>query len=710
MLRRASLVAFLCSGFGALVVQVVWLRLAFASFGIITPVVSVVVSVFMAGLGLGSVLGGRIAKRLTARAALAIYAAVEVSIGVLAVLVNHGFLLGQRVLLGLEGTSSASYLFASAVAIAVVLLLPCTLMGMTYPLMLAAVRRLPGGEGNFGRLYVANTIGAAAGACASVLLIEVLGFRATLHFAAMAYAFAAFAAFSARRDPILEAAPDTDEAPEPRAASPKGALGAAGAILFATGFASMGMEIAWTRAFAPALGHLVYSFAGLLAVFLIANGVGGALYRRGVGKRLSTPQLLALVALGSIVPLFWNDVRVAPLEGIWPGWPLLSIVPFCLGLGALTPRIVDEVSRGDPAIAARAYAVNIVGCVLGPLFVSYVLLPQVGASVVLALLAAPLALLAGRALRGAATAAAAVAMVFAVFIVCDYEDPTPRGEREATRILRRDATATVISSGTGHLKQLHVNGEPLTALTPITRHMAHLPLLAVKEPRAGLVICVGMGTTWRSLMSWPIAVTGVELVPSVVEALPYYFDDIEEMLRDPRGKIVVDDGRRFLQRTDEMFDVITLDPPPPLEAAGVGMLYSDEFYRLVKRRLRPGGVLQTWIMASPGDVVVAAVTRSILDAFPHVRAFSGVEGWGVHFLASDTPIDLPSPPDVRSRLPARAVADLDEMYFFTDGPGDLALVLSRELDPRALLLQSDVRMADDLPLNEYWLLRRFFGR
>jgi spermidine synthase len=66
-------------------------------------------------------------------------------------------------------------------------------------------------------------------------------------------------------------------------------------------------------------------------------------------------------------------------------------------------------------------------------------------------------------------------------------------------------------------------------------------------------------------------------------------------LASPNSTVVIDDGRRFLERTGQKFDVITVDPPPPVAAAGSSLLYSVEFYRLAASRLREGGILHHWI-------------------------------------------------------------------------------------------------------------------
>src|SRR5579871_4719356 len=119
---RAKAVLFLlffCSGFCSLLYQVVWIRMAFAHFGVITPVLSVVLSVFMLGLGIGSVYGGRLAQAWDRRqTSLAIvYGLCELTIGIGAFAVPVLFALGDHALLQAGETSSVRYLFLSAIVI-----------------------------------------------------------------------------------------------------------------------------------------------------------------------------------------------------------------------------------------------------------------------------------------------------------------------------------------------------------------------------------------------------------------------------------------------------------------------------------------------------------------------------------------------------------------------------------------------------------------
>jgi spermidine synthase len=273
--------------------------------------------------------------------------------------------------------------------------------------------------------------------------------------------------------------------------------------------------------------------------------------------------------------------------------------------------------------------------------------------------------------------------------------------------VRRDYAASVISTGEGTNRVLLVNGIGMTKLTPITKFMVHLPMAFHQgTPRSALVICFGMGTTYRSALSWDADTTAVELIPDVPKAFGFYHADAAQVLENPKGRIIIDDGRRFLERTQEKFDVIVIDPPPPVETAGSSLLFSVEFYDVAKQHLKPHGILQAWF---PGGDHLAAqgFLRSIYNSFPCVRCFPSIEGWGVHVLASMDPIERQTPGQLAARMTAAAKKDLLEW----DDAGDLTAylepVVSREVPIEALLDSNPkIQITDNNPLSEYYLLRQ----
>jgi spermidine synthase len=257
-----------------------------------------------------------------------------------------------------------------------------------------------------------------------------------------------------------------------------------------------------------------------------------------------------------------------------------------------------------------------------------------------------------------------------------------------------------------------VNGFGVTNLTPITKFMAHLPLASMRRPpRDGLVICFGMGTTFRSMLSWGIPVTAVDLVPSVPAFFGYFHSDAQQVLAFPGADVVIDDGRRFLDRSIAEYDVITVDPPPPPAAPGSSLLYSRDFYAIVRQHLRPGGIVQVWYPESQGDAATSAsIAQALSRSFAFVRAFTSVYGWGIHFLASQDPLPHTSGELLASRLPPAAAKDLVEWGPESTAEGQFDRVLAGQRSLRGIIAEDPKVPAlnDDQPVNEYYWLRRKF--
>jgi spermidine synthase len=725
---------FLASGFCGLVYQVTWLRLAMASFGVNAPVVAIVISLFMAGLGLGSVAGGRLIGRTETSSPLLplrLYALCELVIACSALAVPALLGLGRALLDGtfqaLLWGSSAYYLCVGAY-LAAIMLPWCICMGATTPLAMGAIRNLRRqSPRTFSYLYLANVIGASVGTVVSAyFLIELLGLIGTLWAAGTINAAIGLTALilsirTTGAPPVAARQHSSRPALTPVVAD-RGALW----LLLMTGLASMGMEIVWIRLFTPYLGTVVYAFASVLAIYLVATAGGTWFYR---GRARTVPGLddrntWPVVALFALLPLLACDPRL-PLGGrasaLAPLRVALGIMPFCAVLGFVTPSLVDRWSLGDPRRAGFAYAINVLGSIIGPLVAGFLLLPLLDERVALLLLVLPL--FAASVLRrpiaaGLATGVsrlrswrplglAVIASGLILLVTKSYADLlTPRE-------VRRDFEATVVATGEGMRKELLVNGYGMTSLSPITKVMAHLPLALLDRPRSNtLLIAFGMGTTFRSALTWQVPTTVVDLVPSVPALFGYFHPDAAELTRLPFGRIVIDDGRRFLKQGAERYDVIVIDPPPPPPAIASSLLYSIEFYDLAKRRLKPGGILAAWLPGDADSATQSSVTQAIMRSFPYVRVFGSVENWGHHFLASDAPIPLADAATLVSRMPQAAVSDLIEWGPERSAERQLQLVLAREVSPQALIGAAPgiPLLQDTRPVNEYFFVRHTFPR
>ena len=673
----------------------------------------------MLGLALGSwIMGSFISKFVKKHRinTLYIYAFAELGIGIGAFVVPKLFLIGKNWLLSFGETNSFAYLVLSALVIALIMLPWCFLMGTTIPLIIEFMRnKIIKDVKVFSYLYLANTIGAIFGVIVSVfVLIELFGFNGTLFVAATLNTMLFIISLIISKFTTLFTEPENTKNEEkvPGQDSPKSINILENyitlPILFLTGFISMGLEVLWTRMFTPIIETSVYAFATILFLYLFGTCVGLWKYRidSKKNKTLSTRFLLNTLIFSLLAQIILNDPRLnLGIYGI-----ILSVLSFSCILGYLTPKQIDIKSRGSSAAVGKLYAINILGCIIGPLIASYFLLPFVGAKSAIILLCLPLVYFIYKlnTTKESHRNELFISLIF-IFLICNffittYED----GKEGPNKVIKRDYNATVTAYKTDRRAELLVNGFGMTSKTTITKIMAHLPLiLTQQQPSKVLTICFGMGTTYRSMMSWGIDTTAIELTPSVAKLFPYFFSDADAINKNLNGHIIIDDGRRYLQRSNEIYDVIAIDPPPPAEAAGSSLLYSREFYEIAKKHLSEKGILAQWY---PGgnDLTLNAISRSIVETFPYAVAYRSAEGWGYHLLASRSPISSISPEQFLKKIPQNAKKDLMEWNFSNLTDLQYAqIILSGKIDIKNLLNNDkSIEVTDNQPFNEYYLLRK----
>jgi spermidine synthase len=252
--------------------------------------------------------------------------------------------------------------------------------------------------------------------------------------------------------------------------------------------------------------------------------------------------------------------------------------------------------------------------------------------------------------------------------------------------------------------QLMVNGQGMTVKITDTKMMAHLPMLVHPKPEKTLVICFGMGTTFRSAISHKANVTAVELIKEVYDAFPNFYEDAGRVLAYPKGRLITNDGRIFLKLTRDRYDVITIDPPPPIDAAGVTNLYSKDFLELARSRLKEGGIVAHWI-PRPGSNAGVDDNYSftmLMATFKQVYPFSYIlpawNGVGVHVLGSERPIEI-SKEKIKERLAVVSIAkDIFEWEY-------VPLEHFGKLAPLELPGYRGLINTDDNPFLEFNLLR-----
>lgn len=709
-LRVISCIMFVLSGAASVSYQTLWLRDAMTYFGVVTPVISSVLSVFMLGLAIGTIILGKLSKRLNPSTALVLYALVELLIGILAICVPEFFNLGYKKILNTGSHESAAYLFTSWIVITLTLLPVCTLIGATFPLVMRFIEKSSNDNNNFSFLYFSNLIGAVLGCAMPLVTIELYGFHAALYITALLNFFIFLLAITLlfKKKADLKNNEQLINATTSHSKDDSKYY----LISFITGLTALGSEVLWIRLFTPGVSTTIYAFAEILAVYLICNFMGTAHYIRlsKLGQnKVPLPTILTILPISALVPILGSGYTSIRIFG---AVLVLSISILCFCFGYLLPYITDKLCNNNPEKAAKSYTFNFAGCIIGPLLTTYILFPAIGLKLSLIAYAAPLLIISFILLEDRKKKQITV-FSFIMMTALALAIPTTEDYYKNNGSLKRDHVGYIGAFGKGMNKHLEVNGVGMTSLTTITKNMAHLSMAYEPNSKSALIICMGMGTTLRSLTAWPNLekITMVELSKGVTESFSYFHEDADKVLADKRVHIVVDDGRRYLRRTADTFDLVILDPPPPLPAAGSGLLYTSEFIALIKNKLNKDGMLAHWIPVDNNikymKLVKTAAITAIKQNFKNVVIYKSIEGWagGVHVFATDGPLNKPSIDEYLSTLPVAAVKDLKEWH------PDLTI---REIAEKSLVEdnenefmnnQKDFIMSDDRLYNEFYLLR-----
>ncbi|HEY7376140.1 MAG TPA: fused MFS/spermidine synthase [Polyangia bacterium] len=636
--RRAPLVLMAASGFAGLGYEIVWTQQCALWLGHEAAAVLAVVAAFFGGLAVGAfALGRRVAR--SARPARW-YAGCEAAVALWSACLLLAMRPFSAAALRLTGAEPAPvWQWSVAFAGTFLLLLPATAaMGATLPALeraVAGARRAKGEAQSIAGLYAANTFGAVAGVLAAAFwLVPRLGLARTAGIAIginVLCGAAAAALFRTRAAAAADVAPPA----APAAAGARALL----ARLALTGLLGIGYEVLVVRVLGQVTEETVYTFALLLAVYLVGSAAGAAGYRRWLAARpdrarLTDPLLAALAAacLGGTASLWAAEhVRAAAQRALGGGVgaalaaeAALAVVAFgppTIVMGALFSHLADR-ARASGVDFGRALGVNTLGAAAAPLLFGVLVAPALGPKLALLLVAAGyLALTARRAWSRPvvwAPAAAAVALALLAPPLA-FIDVPPGGRVVSYREGVMAAVSVVADAGgVARLRIDNRQQEGSSATSRFDARQAWLPLLLHAAPRRALFLGLGTGVTaGAAARDTTLQVDAVELLPEVIEASSYFRSE-----RDgPGPRVVAADARRYVRAADGSYDVIVSDNFHPARS-GSGALYTVEHFQAVRRRLGAGGLFCQWLPLHQLDLdSLRSVVQSFLAAYP--------QGWAV---------------------------------------------------------------------------------
>ncbi len=749
MQRSAAVIGiFILSGAAGLVYEIVWSRQLVLVFGNTTQAVSAILTGFFGGMAIGASLGGRIADRV--RSPLRLYGLLELALVAIVLITPLTFGLINDAYRGLypvlEGTP---FLALARLLLAVLALAPATIMmGATFPALVRHFTRSAELSQAFGRLYSANTLGAVAGTLlAGLVLIEVAGLSGALRIGALFSGFAGLVAlWLARADTSKAELPVAHS--EPERVTYASATGRSRIIWlplvvgFVSGLTSLGYQVTWTRLLTSGTGGLTYVFTVILALFLVGIALGAATYN-AFRPRIKDPvRLLAIsqiaVAVLSVAGLILVISQPRSLDPTHPlesvralfGAAVLTVLPVTVVMGLAFPT-ASALLRDDRGRAGSEsgllLGVNTTGAIVGSLVIPFVLMPTIGSPaivVVLALSNAALGIALALYRRPRRPALAATGLIAAALIVVLATRPglvvQPNEARMADQgwtlfESREDEIASVQAGQGAHTPELWVSGTSMTLLTVDAKLMPILPLIARPDSQRALVVAFGMGTAFRSALIAGLRTDVVELVPSVPRMFRYYYDDADQVLANPNGRVHIADGRNHLELADEHFDIIVTDPPPPIQSSGVSVISSLEYYQAGRDHLTDGGVMMQWTPYGTTEKELKDHIRTFATVFPNVVAVRGFAGYGFYMLGSMQPVVLD--PAIAAAVLERPGV-LEDVSGAFDSPTSTVDGWVAEIQKQTWLVGGDAVRAyagpgplitDDNPRPEYFLLRDLTG-
>jgi spermidine synthase len=771
--RAIALLLTFLTGFSGLVYEVSWQKYLATLLGSHSEATAAVLGLYLGGLAAGYAIFGWVVRRAMERAAragtapplLLIYGIIEAGIGVWAFAFPLLFGAVQHISFwvppGHEGLS-----FAFDVFLCLLLIVPPTiLMGGTIPILTQALTRgLTDATRIHAFVYAFNTAGAFAGSLAAgFVLVHWLGLDGVLFTMGGINLFAGsvFVAIGLRASGPAALASEASLAPT----TPFARFAPLAGVALLAGFAMMVLQTAFNRVAGLALGSSHFTFAMVVAVFVLCIALGSffvsALSRIPawlvaasqwvlVGLLIGLYLLLPDAGYGAhVLRSFFRDVP----EGFYPYQTavfliILTVLVVPIGLsGALLPLIFHHLRNevGDLGrIAGSLYSWNTVGSLLGALLGGYVLLfwldlPDVYA-IALGALAIGAGILTVRVARAPwhLTAVATAAVLAGIVALPDWDpmsyavgrfrsrSPTgvtfagPRtfieAHNQGTKLLFHDddpvATIIALLQPEKNAVSIMNNGKSDGSTVsdyPTMCYAAMLPALLADDLSRSFVIGWGTGVTAGELGTLEQAkeVVVAEISPGVIDAAPFFREANQQADVNPKVRAIRRDAYRALLHSEGTYGIIASEPSNPW-VTGVEMLYSREFLEAARSRLTPGGVYAQWFHLYEVDRrTVEIVAHTYASVFDNVAAWFA-QGPDILLMGLNSPDGYPSLDEIR----ARAARPDFRAALERCGADRLEEALAHELIPPGLLSRGKV--AGELhtlrrPILSQYAARAFFA-
>jgi len=689
--QAVILVIFFLSGACGLVYEVVWQRMLVLVFGSTAFATATVLATFMTGLALGSFVFGRLVDRY--RHPLRLYAYQEAGIALFAVLAPFVFSWITGVYVSIYQHFHTTFYLLSLLKFVMcflVLLIPTFLMGGTLPVMSKLfVRRLDRLGWGVGSLYGSNTLGAVVGAfCAGFFFIILFGVREASYIAAVTNVVIAGVALGLMRvlpADKLESEPDPKpkvrerrgRRPDAKEGGPPvypGYVRQTVLVVYAlSGLCALAYEVLWTRVLVFFFHSTTYAFTIMLTTFLFGLALGSLAFARYVDRWRNPLVVLAIVEvlIGVFAALsIWGfgglDGLVSSLSADAESWSVFVIARYvgaflimflpALLMGLAFPLVNKIYARSQERLGrnvGNAYAANAMGAVLGSFAAGFVVIPLIGITNGIILMAS-LNLVLGvvlvlvnpgvrRRLKQAALAGA-VTIVAVSFVLIPSDKPLALHSGVFADV-KLGGEMLYYKEGIGATLSVHqlpvdpldneahrmieVDGVNVAGTQPMLRLtqklQGHLPPIFYKastgrDARRVFTLGFASGESTYAITCHNIErVDCVEIIRAQAETAAYFEDMNRDVLNNARFRLIVDDARNHLLATEEVYDIIASDTTHPALSQH---LFSREYFQIAESRLSDHGLCSVWLpLYNTSEAGFKTLLRTFHSVFPHVTVW-----------------------------------------------------------------------------------------
>jgi spermidine synthase len=636
---------FLISGFAALIYQIAWQRALFAIFGVNIESVTVIVSIFMFGLGVGALIGGWVSRKIPTKLP-ELFFFLEMGIGIFGVVslsLIH-WIGDMTLLLPLPGVALVVY---------ALLALPTLFMGATLPLLVEYLtQRDPSVGRSVGTLYFVNTLGSALAcfATASILFVW-LGLEGAVYVAAAGNLITGVLVLRyckrvGKKEAAVIAEPELRKLARTDLVSYKGVL----LLSAVTGCLSLSQEIVWVRALGFMTAGSPAGFANVLGCFLFGIAMGSLWGKRACAKENSRAgfvgKMVQWASVSFVVAFVLMNTFGGESQAVSHVVLYFSVALTAFFSGACFPVICDlasDAGKDKGMTVSWMYVANIVGAMIGSLGTGFWVLENFGLGQIVpwlggvGILIGSVIVLGNRSSKlGLVFGSVAVVLMIVgpkMFsgILENLQMTRPEVRPFKYALENRGGMITVEKNKDGDIVYGGGIYDGRYAVEPGAAngiHRAYVMACMHREPTK--VLEIGMSTgSWAWVLAQHTAVKSMDIVeinPGYVELLRNY-PEHSTLESNPKITIHVDDGRRWLNRHDEMFDFILMNTTYHWRSHATNLL-SREFLEICQSHLNPGGIVY-W-----NTTHSEAVVRTAADVFKHVTQ------WSNFVAASDSPFDM----------------------------------------------------------------------